>query len=151
MILIRRNYSDNSYAETRPQARVRKTKAALGVIGLGTTGAGLAYGHTYRKGKEKIIDKITEASMSDEIGNQIRRGFGMYSRERYLHNYNATTKFAKNGTKKVEKAMRKNAVKGALAGTAIGAGLYALSRKSLIKRNEKKNELSAKTLNKKQG
>ena len=46
------------------------------------------------------------------------------------------------------KAVGKNAVKGAVVGGAIGAGLYALSMKGLIKRNEKKSEQAAKKLEK---
>lgn len=57
-------------------------------------------------------------------------------------------KFETNGSKKIMKAVGKNAVKGAVVGGAIGAGLYALSRKGLIKRNEKKNKQAAKKLEK---
>lgn len=37
------------------------------------------------------------------------------------------------------KASGKSAVKGAAIGGVIGAGLYGLSRKNLIKQNEEKN------------
>lgn len=43
------------------------------------------------------------------------------------------------GFKKLVKASGKSAVKGAAIGGVIGAGLYGLSRKNLIKQNEEKN------------
>jgi len=48
-------------------------------------------------------------------------------------------KLAQNGLKKLVKASGKSAVKGAAVGGIIGAGLYGLSRKNLIKQNEEKN------------
>ena len=50
MILIRRNYSDNSYAETEAQAKKRESDAAKGVLATGGLGAALAAKHTLSKG-----------------------------------------------------------------------------------------------------
>lgn len=55
------------------------------------------------------------------------------------HHLKATKKFETNGSKKIMKAVGKSAVKGAAIGGVIGAGLYGLSRKNLIKQNEEKN------------
>lgn len=153
MILIRRNYSDteadNKYAETKQQAKVRKAAAALGVISASSLGASVAGGLTHEKGMEKLAKKSLNATLKDAIVanrqdpyfNKIRSLLG-YENE-LEHHLKATKKFETNGTKKILKAVGKNAVKGAAVGGAIAAGLYALSRKGLIKRNEKKNEQAA--------
>lgn len=160
MILIRRNYSDNRYAETNEQAKKRKSDAAKGVLATGVLGASLAARSTLRVGGDKLSKKVTNAVTKDAITldkinkvvNKINaRGVRPEDRERaqkfldesvrnrFNHNINATRKMSSNGFKKLVKASGKSAVKGAVIGGVIGAGLYGLSRKSLIKQNEEKN------------
>lgn len=146
MILVRRNFSeDNKHAETEQQAKQRKAAAALGVISASALGADIAARHTYEKGSEKLAKKSLNATLKDAIVadrqdpyfNKIRSLLG-YENE-LEHHLKATKKFETNGSKKIMKAVGKNAVKGAVVGGVIGAGLYGLSRKNLIKQNEEKN------------
>lgn len=160
MILIRRNYSDNSYAETEAQAKKRESDAAKLVLSTGGLGAALAARRTFRAGGDKLSKKMTDAVTKDAITldkingviDEINtRGVRPEDRERaqkfldesvknrFNHNVSATTKMSKKGFRKLAKAAGKSAVKGAAIGGVIGAGLYGLSRKNLIKQNEEKN------------
>lgn len=160
MILIRRNYSDNSYAETEAQAKKRESDAAKLVLSTGGLGAALAARRTFRVGGDKLSKKMTDAVTKDAITldkingviDEINtRGVRPEDRERvqkfldesvknrFDHNVSATTKMSKKGFRKLAKAAGKSAVKGAAIGGVIGAGLYGLSRKNLIKQNEEKN------------
>lgn len=67
MILIRRYYSESKYAETKQQAKVRKTAAALGVISASALGADIAARRTYEKGSEKLAKKSLNATLKDAI------------------------------------------------------------------------------------
>ena len=67
MILIRRNYSDNSYAETKEQAKKRESDAAKGVLATGGLGAALAARSTLRAGGDKLSKKVTDAVTKDAI------------------------------------------------------------------------------------
>lgn len=160
MILIRRNYSDNIYAETEAQAKKRESDAAKGVAGLGLVGAGLAARKTFRVGGDKLSKKVTDAVTKDAItldkikkvvdkintrgvkpedAEKAQNFLNEVVKNRFNHNVNATKKMSTNGLKKLVKASGKSAVKGAAIGGVIGAGLYGLSRKNLIKQNEEKN------------
>ena len=160
MILIRRNYSDNSYAETEAQAKKRESDAAKGVLATGGLGAALAAKHTLSKGGQKlekkvagaaakdaitlgkiqeIVDKINTRGVRPEDTDKVTRFLNESVKNRFDHNVSATKKLAKNGLKKLVKASGKSAVKGAAIGGVISAGLYGLSRKNLIKQNEEKN------------
>lgn len=160
MILIRRYYSDNSYAETEAQAKKRKTDAAKGVLATGGLGAALAARSTLRAGGDKLSKKVTDAVTKDAITldkinkvvdkintrgvkpedvEKAKKFLNESVRNRFNHNVNATRKMSSKGFKKLVKASGKSAVKGAAIGGVIGAGLYGLSRKNLIKQNEEKN------------
>lgn len=160
MILIRRYYSDNSYAETEAQAKKRESDAAKGVAGLGLVGAGLAARKTFRVGGDKLSKKVTDAVTKDAItldkikkvvdkintrgvkpedAEKAQNFLNEVVKNRFNHNVSATEKMSTNGLKKLVKASGKSAVKGAAIGGVIGAGLYGLSRKNLIKQNEEKN------------
>ena len=160
MILIRRNYSDSKYAETEAQAKKRETDAAKGVLATGGLGAALAARHTLRKGGDKlskkvadavtkdaitldkinkVVDKINARGVRPEDAEKAQKFLNESVKNRFNHNVSATTKMSSKGFKKLVKASGKSAVKGAAIGGVIGAGLYGLSRKNLIKQNEEKN------------
>lgn len=165
MIIVRRNFSDvetptNKYAETEKQAKKRETDAAKGVLATGGLGAALAARHTLRKGGDKLSKKVTDAVTKDAItldkikkvvdkintrgvrpedAEKAQKFLDETVKNRFNHNVSATTKMSTNGLKKLVKASGKSAVKGAAIGGVIGAGIYGLSRKNLIKQNEEKN------------
>ena len=155
MILIRRYYSNSKYQETPEQVKDRESNAAKGVAGMGLFGASIAAKNSIKKGINKLTGKYQSALINDtvtkakaqEVLNKIyRKGVKPEDLEeatkflndtlnkRMLHN-----KLAVNGTKKIVKAVGRNAAKGAAIGGIIGAGLYGLNRKNLIKQNEEKN------------
>lgn len=161
MIIVRKYFS-SKYAETEEQAKKRESDAAKGVLATGGLGAALAARRTLRVGGDKLSKKMTDAVTKDAITldkiNKIvdkinARGVRPEDREReraqkfldesvknrFNHNVSATTKMSNKGFKKLVKAAGKSAVKGAAIGGVIGAGLYGLSRKNLIKQNEEKN------------
>lgn len=160
MILIRRNYSDNSYAETKEQAKKRESNAAKGVLATSGLGAVLAARSTLRAGGDKLSKKVEDAvtkdaitldkinKVVDKINTRVVKPEDVEKakiflnesvRNRFNHNVNATRKMSRKGFKKLVKASGKSAVKGAAIGGVISAGLYGLSRKNLIKQNEEKN------------
>ena len=165
MIIVRRNFSDvetptNKYAETEKQAKKRETDAAKGVLATGGLGAALAARHTLRKGGDKlskkvadavtkdaitldkinkVVDKINARGVRPEDAEKAQKFLNESVKNRFNHNVSATTKMSSKGFKKLVKASGKSAVKGAAIGGVIGAGLYGLSRKNLIKQNEEKN------------
>lgn len=160
MILIRRYYSNSKYQETPEQIKDRESNAAKGVAGMGLFGASIAAKNSIKKGINKLTGKYQSALINDtvtkakaqEVLNKIyRKGvkpedLGEATKflndtlnKRMLHNKFATNKLAVNGTKKIVKAVGRNAAKGAAIGGIIGAGLYRLNRKNLIKQNEEKN------------
>lgn len=67
MILIRGNYSDNSYAETEEQAKKRESDAAKLALSTGGLGAALAAGSTFRVGGDKLSKKVADAVTKDAI------------------------------------------------------------------------------------
>lgn len=160
MILIRRNYSDNSYAETKEQAKKRESDAAKLVLSTGGLGAALAARKTLRVGGDKLSEKVANAVTKDAITldkinkvvdkintrgvkpedvDKAKKFLNESVKNRFNHNVNATRKMSSKGFKNLVKASGKSAVKGAAIGGVIGAGLYGLSRKNLIKQNEEKN------------
>jgi hypothetical protein len=159
MILIRRYYSDSKYAETEAQAKKRESDAAKLVLSTGGLGAALAARSTLRAGGDKLSKKVTDAVTKDAItldkinkvvdkinargvkpedAEKAQKFLNETVKNRFNHNVSAT-KMSTNGLKKLVKASGKSAVKGAAIGGVIGAGLYGLSRKNLIKQNEEKN------------
>lgn len=159
MIIVRKYFS-GKYAETEEQAKKRETDAAKLALSTGGLGAALAARSTFRVGGDKLSKKVADAVTKDAITldkiNKVvdkinARGVRPEDRERaqkfldesvknrFNHNVSATTKMSNKGFKKLVKAAGKSAVKGAAIGGVIGAGLYGLSRKNLIKQNEEKN------------
>lgn len=160
MIIVRKYFS-SKYAETEEQAKKRESDAAKLALSTGGLGAALAARSTFRVGGDKLSKKVADAVTKDAITldkiNKVvdkinARGVRPEDRERELkkfldesvknrfnHNVSATTKMSNKGFKKLVKAAGKSAVKGAAIGGVIGAGLYGLSRKNLIKQNEEKN------------
>lgn len=160
MIIIRKFFSDSKYAETEAQAKKRESDAAKLVLSTGGLGAALAARSTLNKGGDKLSRKVTDAITEDAItldkikkvvdkinargvkpedAEKAQKFLNESVKNRFNHNVSATTKMSKKGFKKLVKASGKSAVKGAAIGGVIGAGLYGLSRKNLIKQNEDKN------------
>ena len=160
MILIRRNFSDSKYAETEEQSKKRESDAAKGVAGLGIVGAGIAAKETFKHGSKKLsgkyvsavtddattrtkiqnlVNKINARGVKPEDLDRATKFMNEGLRKRFEHNVLATNKLAANGSKKIMKAVGRSAAKGAAVGGIIGAGLYGLNRKNLIKQNEEKN------------
>lgn len=165
MIIKRKSFSKSKYAETATQARNRETTAAKSVAGLGLLGAGIAAKESLKAGSRKLTGKYTSAitkdmatrAKADRVISQIRsrgvRPEDVAAADKFINetinsklvrNSFATNKLAANDSKKIFKAVGRNAAKGAAIGGIIGAGLYGLNRKNLIKQNEEKNRRLAK-------
>lgn len=155
MIIKRKLFSKSKYAETATQARDRETTAAKSVAGLGLLGAGIAAKESLKAGSRKLTGKYTSAitkdmatrAKADRVISQIRsrgvRPEDVAAADKFI-NETINSKLvhnslAANGSKKIFKAVGRNAAKGAAIGGIIGAGLYGLNRKNLIKQNEEKN------------